>query len=155
MALALYQDNFWYPNGSLAIAVPARIFARHTTTLAPIFADAAGTIPLPNPVTTDGGGILTFYATIGDYWIYIAGSSFRIAMDADGVTDQIWAETYKHDQAVPAAVWNVTHDIGLFPSVDVIDSANTVVYADVQHVSVNQLTITFQAPTTGTAFLRR
>jgi len=155
MVMALYQDKFWYPSGALAIAVQARVFSRHVNALASIYADAAGTIPLPNPITTDGAGMLTFYATIGDYWIHIGGTSFRIAMDADGVTDQIWAETYQHDQTAPAAVWNVTHDIGLFPSVDVIDSTNTVVYADVQHISANQLTITFQSPTIGTAFLRR
>lgn len=155
MSLALYTDNYWYPSGALASNVQARIFQRHTNTLASIFADAAGTTPLPNPLTTTAGGVLTFYASMGDYWIHIGRSSFQVAMDDDGVIDQIWASMYVHQQAAPSAVWNINHSLGVFPSVDVLDSSDTVVYADVQHMSISSLTVTFASPTTGRALLRR
>ena len=75
--------------------------------------------------------------------------------DDDGVIDQIWASTYVHQQPAPSAVWNINHSLGVFPSVDVMDSSDTVVYADVQHTSMDSLTVTFASPTTGRALLRR
>lgn len=44
----------------------------------------------------------------------------------------------------------VTHNLGKYPAVSVIDSANDTVTGDIVHNSINQLTITFNAPFTGT-----
>lgn len=79
MALVLYSDLYWFPTGVLAANLPVRIFPHHSNGFAPIFADQAGTIPLPNPGTsTDGGGVLTFYIEEGKYWVHIDSEAYLI-----------------------------------------------------------------------------
>lgn len=59
---------------------------------------------------------------------------------------------YVHTQTIPTAVWNVTHNLGKFPSVDVVDSGNSVVVADVHHIDTSSLTVTFGSATSGRVF---
>ena len=66
MALAQYSDLYWYPNGVPAANQAARVFPLNSNTFAPLFADAAGAIPSPNPTATDGSGQLTFWAEQGE-----------------------------------------------------------------------------------------
>ena len=49
--------------------------------------------------------------------------------------------------------WTVTHNLGRFPSVTVVDSANTVVVGNVDYKSTQQLVITFNAPFSGCVYL--
>ena len=60
--------------------------------------------------------------------------------------------TYTHEQSVAAATWNVTHNLGRYPSVTVVDSAGSKIVGDVQYTSENTLTLTFSAPFAGTAY---
>lgn len=72
-----YSELYWYPDTSLAVGALARVFDDLTNTLASLFADAAGTIPLPNPLAVNGSGYLTFYTDPGYYWIYAGEESIR------------------------------------------------------------------------------
>lgn len=77
MSLQQYSDVYWFPDGALAANTPARIFPHHSNALAPIFSDSIGT-PLANPTTTDGVGVLTFWANEGKYWVHIDSQAFLV-----------------------------------------------------------------------------
>ncbi len=51
--------------------------------------------------------------------------------------------TYTHNQSTTSNTWTITHNLNRFPSVTVVDSADTIVYGTVVYNSANQLTITF------------
>ena len=62
-------------------------------------------------------------------------------------------KNYVFIQSTPSATWNITHNLGKFPSVSVVDSANTVVYGDIDYINENSLTITFSAAFGGKAYM--
>jgi hypothetical protein len=80
MAIQQYTDKFWYPDGELAVGVLATVFPAESNIKAPLFADIAGTIPLDNPLPTGPGGVLTFYAQHGDYWLHVNDWIFQISV---------------------------------------------------------------------------
>lgn len=82
MALAQYSELFWFPSGELATNVPARVFVHSSNTLATLYADAGGTTPLANPLSTSGTGRLEFYAEEGRYWVHIDSEAFEVAVGA-------------------------------------------------------------------------
>lgn len=61
--------------------------------------------------------------------------------------------TFIYEQAVAADEWVVTHNLSKYPSVTVVDSANSVVIGDVFFVSNSQVILEFDAPFAGKAFL--
>ena len=62
-------------------------------------------------------------------------------------------KNYVFIQSTPSATWNITHNLSKFPSVSVVDSANTVVYGDINYINENSLTITFSAAFGGKAYM--
>ena len=56
-------------------------------------------------------------------------------------------------QAVPAITWTVTHNFGKFPSVSIVDTNDQEVFAQVDYVDVNSLTITFAEAQAGKAYI--
>ena len=63
------------------------------------------------------------------------------------------APTFEFDQGVPATTWDITHNLGKFPSITVIDTGNTVVFGEYDYVSNNRVTLTFSAAFAGKAYL--
>jgi hypothetical protein len=61
--------------------------------------------------------------------------------------------TYVHTQDTLLAVWVITHNLGTFPSVTVVDDLNHVVTGDITYNSSNMLTITFTSAFAGYAYL--
>jgi hypothetical protein len=86
VALAQYREKFWFPSGALAANIPARVFLHDNNVFAPLYTDATGTTPLPNPLRTDAQGYLTFWAEEGTYWLHIDTESFEIFVGGSGET---------------------------------------------------------------------
>jgi hypothetical protein len=61
--------------------------------------------------------------------------------------------TYIENVTQSTDVWNLEHNLGRFPAVQVVDTAGSVVIGDIQYVDQNNITITFSAPFQGTAYL--
>ena len=63
-------------------------------------------------------------------------------------------KTYIHEQGSASTTWNVSHDLGKFPSVTVVDVNNVQGYGVVTHTNENNLTVTFPAgsPAAGKAY---
>jgi len=60
---------------------------------------------------------------------------------------------YTHNQLSSASTWTITHNLGFFPSVTVIDSGNNTVIGNVTYISENQLSVSFNATFGGKAYL--
>lgn len=60
---------------------------------------------------------------------------------------------YLHQQNVASAVWTITHNLGKYPAVTVIDSAGSQCEGTVTYLNENALTLTFGAGFAGTAYL--
>jgi len=88
VALAEYDDVYWFPDGTLARNIPARVFPEHSNEFATLYTDATGDTELPNPLNTDNDGRLTFWAEAGIYWIHIDSESIRVGVGTseEGVT---------------------------------------------------------------------
>lgn len=82
--MSLYSDIYWFPSGTLATSVPARVFPEHSNTLVTLYGNEEGTVELPNPLDTDGDGRLTFWVPAGVYWIHIDTESFRVTIGTAG-----------------------------------------------------------------------
>ena len=63
------------------------------------------------------------------------------------------APTFVFTQTVAATVWNVNHNLGKFPSITVIDTANTVVTGQYEYTDNNNVILTFSAGFAGKAYL--
>lgn len=67
--------------------------------------------------------------------------------------------TFIFTQGVPATSWGngvpavVTHNLGKFPSITVIDNADTVVTGEYTYIDNNNVRLTFSAPFAGKAYL--
>ena len=61
--------------------------------------------------------------------------------------------TFEFDQAAAATTWDITHNLGKFPSITVIDTGNTVVTGEYNYVSNIRVILTFSAAFAGKAYL--
>ena len=61
-------------------------------------------------------------------------------------------KNYVHTQSTPAASWTVSHNLGKRPAVVVVDSAEDVVYGDIQYIDDNTITLTFSGAFSGKAY---
>lgn len=60
---------------------------------------------------------------------------------------------FTFNQGVPAATWNITHSLGKFPSVSVVDSVGNFVEGSIHYIDINSLTLTFVSAFSGVAYL--
>ena len=62
-------------------------------------------------------------------------------------------KSYVFVQGVPATTWTIQHDLQKFPSITVIDTADTVVIGQYTYINNNNVTLTFSAAFAGKAYL--
>lgn len=84
----------------------------------------------------------------------------RLVMDDDDLTLPIDCDiqvvgrgTYIHRQYDAASVWRIEHNLHCYPSVTVVDSADSKVTGDVDYIDQDTLTVSFVAPFSGSAYL--
>ena len=62
-------------------------------------------------------------------------------------------KNFVFNQQSASDTWTINHTLNKFPSVEVVNSANTIVIGDVTYNSTSQITITFTAAFSGKAYL--
>jgi hypothetical protein len=62
-------------------------------------------------------------------------------------------QTFIYEQTQAAATWRIAHNLGRYPSVDVVDSAEQRVIGMVSYGDANTVVLTFSSPFAGTAYL--
>lgn len=55
-------------------------------------------------------------------------------------------------QSEPARVWTVSHNLGRYPSVVTVDSANTTVHGGIRYPDENTVEVSFGSPFSGRVF---
>lgn len=68
-------------------------------------------------------------------------------------TADVYKYAHIHNQPTPSAQWTITHNLGKYPSVSVVDTANNEVIGEIEYLTDTNLTIRFSAPFSGKAFL--
>lgn len=63
------------------------------------------------------------------------------------------AQRHVHTQGTPSATWTITHALGGYPSVTVVDSAKTLVFGEVNYLSTSQVVVNFSSAFSGYAYL--
>ena len=61
--------------------------------------------------------------------------------------------TFVFDQAAPATVWNIQHNLGKFPSVSVVNNNDIVINGEVTYIDNNNVQLNFSAGFSGKAYL--
>lgn len=89
------------------------------------------------------GGILTFESANSE--LAIVASDNKLTFTAK--------LGYVFTQSTPATVWTINHDLGKYPAVNIVDSANDEVIGEVKYNSTSQVVLTFSAAFSGKAFL--
>lgn len=62
-------------------------------------------------------------------------------------------KNYVHEQGTAATDWYIAHNLGKYPSVTIIDSANSMVIGEVEYVDMNNVILHFSAEFSGRATL--
>jgi hypothetical protein len=101
---------------------------------------------------TLNGGVYTLALTyIGGNGTLIDGNYYDLAVFT--LSSRSSDLTFIFNQAVPATVWNITHNLGKFPSVSVVNSNNLLINGEITYIDDNNLTCNFSAAFAGKAYL--
>jgi FKBP-type peptidyl-prolyl cis-trans isomerase 2 len=60
---------------------------------------------------------------------------------------------YLHEQPVSVSMWSITHNLNRYVGVDIYNTSNESVEADVEYVNDNTIRIHFNSPTAGKAII--
>ena len=69
------------------------------------------------------------------------------------IVPNIGDKTFVYIQSVPSDTWTIEHNLDKFPSVSVVDTANTQVFTIAEYIDTNTLILTFSAAFAGKAYM--
>jgi hypothetical protein len=81
-------------------------------------------------------------------------ASWKIHLAGDKGSAGAAGGSYVHHQSSAATVWTVTHNLGYYVGgISVIDSAETIVFGDITHTSINSFTVSFSTACAGKVYV--
>jgi hypothetical protein len=85
----------------------------------------------------------------------IQGQSIQGAQGIQGTAGNtvVGAISYTHVQNAVSSSWYITHNLGFYPNITVVDSGGTIYEGEIDYVSENAVTLTFSAAFSGKAYL--
>lgn len=60
--------------------------------------------------------------------------------------------SFVYTQVSPSSNWSVPHNLGKFPSIEVVDSGGSIIVPNVVYVDANNLTVSFASSTSGKVY---
>lgn len=87
---------------------------------------------------------------------YVTGSSTIQALQYYSIQiDEVegFDSHFEFTQGVPSTTWDITHNLNKFPSISVVDTANTTVIGAYEYINKNRVILHFSSAFAGKAFL--
>ena len=87
---------------------------------------------------------------------YVTGSSTIQALQYYSIQiDEVegFDSHFEFTQGTPATTWDITHNLDKFPSITVVDTANTTVIGSYEYITKNRVILSFSNQFAGKAFL--
>ena len=77
----------------------------------------------------------------------------KTILDSITSIEELKDKSFVYVQMSSSKTWNITHNLDKYPSVMIVDSANTVVVGNIEYISNNELELTFLSEFSGKAYL--
>jgi len=107
-----------------------------------------------NGVLNGSGAPSSSLGENGDFYIDTSVNKMYGPKTSDGWGDPVnLGGTYVHTQDVASDIWTIHHNLEYYPSVEVVDSAGTIVVGNYTYANVNTIIATFASPFAGKAYL--
>jgi hypothetical protein len=93
--------------------------------------------------------------TIGTVTVAETASASITGISPNQVLNLVYPASVRHvhTQGTASTSWSITHALGGYPSVTIVDSAKTVVYGEINYLSTTQVVVNFSSAFSGYAYL--
>lgn len=93
--------------------------------------------------------------TIGTVTVADTASASITGISPNQVLNLVYPASVRHvhTQGTASTSWSITHALGGYPSVSIVDSAKTVVVGEVTYLSTTQVVVNFTSAFSGYAYL--
>jgi hypothetical protein len=102
-------------------------------------------------VRSPGGSPATVRQTVDRVRVVTAGIPGPVGRSGPPGLPGTAANSYTHQQAIPALVWTINHNLGFYPTIQTFTTGGVEVDGGVIHLSPNTTQVTFSGPLAGSA----